>query len=179
MRHQRSPLRPALVGPELAPPARCSTNAQPLAQPPSRLASRTLSCSSGPLPAKASALRRQGGFFCAHVLRRSREPVEVTRAANSACRAPQHLQPLAAGRVGLSSTHPVRLAPRTAAAAAGALGHQARRHCGACQVSVWPANTMPPNMPLNRTRHGRPPWPRNALVHHAPRGQGGLPRRAG
>jgi hypothetical protein len=39
-----------------------------------------------------------------------------------------------------------------------------------------PAVTANPS--LNRTRNGRPPRPRSAVVHHAPRGQRGLPLRA-
>ena len=35
------------------------------------------------------------------------------------------------------------------------------------------------NKSFNRTRRGKPPWPRGAEVHDAPRGQGALPRRAG
>jgi hypothetical protein len=37
---------------------------------------------------------------------------------------------------------------------------------------------VPPNPSLERTRNGRPRWPRSAGVHHAPRGQRVLPLRA-
>ena len=35
-----------------------------------------------------------------------------------------------------------------------------------------------PNPSLERTRNGKAPWPRNAFVYDAPRGQGALPLRA-
>jgi hypothetical protein len=34
------------------------------------------------------------------------------------------------------------------------------------------------NPSLERTRNGKAPWPRNAFVYDAPRGQGALPLRA-
>jgi len=37
---------------------------------------------------------------------------------------------------------------------------------------------MTPNPSLERTRNGKAPWPRNAFVYDAPRGQGALPSRA-
>ncbi len=37
---------------------------------------------------------------------------------------------------------------------------------------------MSPNPSLERTRNGRPRWPRSAVVHHALRGQRVLPLRA-
>jgi hypothetical protein len=36
-----------------------------------------------------------------------------------------------------------------------------------------------PSYSFNRTRRGKAPWRRYAQVHHAPRGQVALPRRAG
>ena len=118
--------------------------------------------SSRPSPASARALRRQEGFFCAHVLRRSRELIAVTRFAHSACAAPRHLPPHAAGRVGLSSPHPVRLARRPAHAAIEALGHQGRQHRCYCQASARSTPGMPPNMPVNRSANGMAPGPRRA-----------------
>jgi hypothetical protein len=80
----------------------------------------------------------------------------------------------------LSSTHPVRLARRYAIDAVGALGRQhCRRGCFSKRQVHWAANSMPPNMPLNRTRNSMPPRPRGALVHHAPHGRGVTPLRAG
>ncbi len=35
------------------------------------------------------------------------------------------------------------------------------------------------NLTLNRTANGMAPWPRGAVVHHAPRGQGAMPSSAG
>ena len=74
----------------------------------------------------AGALRRQLGFRSAHVLRRSRELVEVTRSANSMRVAPVPLQPHAGRGIDLSSIHPVRLARRHASVAVGGLGLQGR-----------------------------------------------------
>ena len=118
--------------------------------------------SSRPRPACTFALRRQEGFFCAHVLRRSREPVEVTRSANSACAAQLRLPPHAGSSRSLSSTHPVRLARRAANAAAQALGPHRRQHRCACKASARSTPGMPPNMSVNRSANGWPPCPRGA-----------------
>ncbi len=118
--------------------------------------------SSGTSPASARVLRRQEGLVCAHVLRRSREPVAVTRSANSAFAAPRHLQPLAAGRIGLSSTHPVRFARRPAFSAVGAPGRQGRQLRCVCKASARSTPGMPPNMAVNRSANGMAPGPRSA-----------------
>ena len=115
-----------------------------------------------PSPGSFGARRRQVGFFCAHVLRRSREPVAVTRFANSACAAPLRLPRLAAGPVGLSSIHPVRLARQTALAAVRALGPQGRQHRCVCKASARSTSGMPPNMAVNRSANGMAPGPRSA-----------------
>ena len=44
-------------------------------------------------------------------------------------------------------------------------------------VALW--QQQGPNLSFNRTRHGVRPWPRGAVVHDAPRGQGRTPRHAG
>ena len=119
--------------------------------------------SSRPRLACSFALRRQDRFFCAHVLRRSREPVEVTRSANSACPAQLHLQPHAGGNRSLSSTHPVRLARRSANATVLALAPHPRQHRCAFKASAHSTPGMPPNMSVNRTRYGMAPWPRGAV----------------
>ena len=113
-----------------------------------------------PSPAAVCSLRRQEGFFCAHVLRRSREPIAVSRFANSACAAPQHLHPLTAGNRGLPSTHPLRLARRPARSAVRGLGRHGRQQSCVCQASVRSAPGMPPNMALNRSS--------NSLARTAP-----------
>ncbi len=115
-----------------------------------------------PSPAAVCSLRRQEGFFCAHVLRRSREPIAVSRFANSACAAPQHLQPLTAGDRDLSSTHPLRLARRPAGAAVGAHGRQGRQRRCVCKSSARSTPRMPPNMAVNRSANGMAPGPRSA-----------------
>ena len=122
-------------------------------------------CSALPSPASVGTLRPPKGFFCAHVLRRSREPVGVTRSANSAYAAPQHPLPLAAGRVGLSSTHPVRLARRSATDAVSGPGGQGRSRSLVQPPSARSTPKMPPNMSVNRTRYGMAPWPRGARCH--------------
>jgi hypothetical protein len=78
-------------------------------------------------PGSAVARGRQEVFRSAHVLRRSRELVEVNRPANSIRVAPLLLQPPAGRSQGLFSTHPVRLARRHASVAFGGLGLQGRR----------------------------------------------------
>jgi hypothetical protein len=118
-----------------------------------------------PSPASAGALRHQVGFLCAHVLRRSREPIAFTRSANSMRVAPVLLQPPAGRRVGLSSTHPVRLAPRPAPAAACGLCWQGRHRSLARAAPARSTPGMPPNMSVNRTRYGMAPWPRCARCH--------------
>ena len=50
---------------------------------------------------------------------------------------------------------------------------------GTTAQSVAPSPQQGPNLSFNRTRHGVRPWPRGAVVHHAPRGQGRTPRHAG
>jgi hypothetical protein len=123
-------------------------------------------CSAAPSPASVGALRHQEGFLCAHVLRRSREPVGVTRSANSMRVAPVLLQPPAGRTVGLSSTHPVRLARWRAIAAVGAFaGHHCHRRCSCKAPAHGVARAMPPNMSVNRTRYGMAPWPRCARCH--------------
>ena len=130
-------------------------------------------------PGSAVALGRQEGFRSAHVLRRSRELVEVIRSANSMRVPPLLLQPPAGRKGGLSSTHPVRLARRFAEAAVGGLGLQSRRRSLAWLASARSTPRMPPNRSFNRTANGMAPWPRGAVVHHAPRGQGTTPSSAG
>ena len=127
----------------------------------------------------AGALGHRAGFHSAHVLRRSRERVEVTRSANSMRVAPLLLHPLAGRRVGLSSIHPVRLSRRRASFAVGGLGLQGRFRSLAWLASARSTPGMPPNKSFNRTANGMAPWPRGAVVHHAPRGQGAMPSSAG
>ena len=38
---------------------------------------------------------------------------------------------------------------------------------------------MRPNMSFNRSANGMAPWPRGALLHLAPRGQGAMPSSPG
>jgi len=47
-----------------------------------------------------------------------------------------------------------------------------------CQAPCSSLRKVWPNMSFNVTRRGKPPWPPSAQVHHAPCGQGALPRRA-
>jgi hypothetical protein len=123
-------------------------------------------CSAVPSPAGVGTLRPPKGFFCAHVLRRSREPVGVTRSAISMRAVPVLLQPPAGRRRGLSSTHPVRLARWLAIATVGALGgHHCHRGCSCKAPAHGAARAMPPNMSVNRTRYGMAPWPRCARCH--------------
>jgi hypothetical protein len=144
-----------------------------------RLGARVNTQRRGLSPGSAGALGQQEGFRSAHVLRRSLELVEVNRSVNSMRVAPLLLQPHAGRGVGLSSTHPVRLAQRPASVAVGGLGQQGRR-----RRLVWPTSArstpaMPPNKSFNRTANGMAPWPRGAVVHHAPRGRGATPSSAG
>ena len=119
-------------------------------------------CSAVPSPASVGALRHQEGFLCAHVLRRSREPVAVTRSANSMRVAPVLLQPHAGRRRGLSSTHPVRLARRFAKAVVSGLGQQGRIRTRAQPAPARSRPELPPNMSVNRSANGWPPCPRSA-----------------
>jgi hypothetical protein len=47
-----------------------------------------------------------------------------------------------------------------------------------CRVAAC-YTMVPPNHSLNRTANGMALWPRGAVVHHAPRGQGAMPPWAG
>ena len=46
-------------------------------------------------------------------------------------------------------------------------------------MSSISAHRLLSNLTLNRTANGMAPWPRSALVHHAPHGQGTMPSSAG
>jgi hypothetical protein len=128
---------------------------------------------------RAGALGQQEGFRCAHVLRRSRDLVEVSQSANSMRVAPLLLNSPAVRRGSLSSTHPVRLALWPAAAVVGAHGWQCWRRSLAWPASARSTPGTPPNRSFNRTANGMSPWPRGGVVHHAPRGQGATPSSAG
>ncbi len=119
-------------------------------------------CPMSPLPAHAGALRHHKVIRSAHVLRRSREPVAVTRSANSAYAALLRLAPLAGGIQGLSSVHPVRLARRHATASVSGLGQQGRRRSLARPAPARTTPGMPPNMSVNRSANGMAPGPRSA-----------------
>jgi len=126
------------------------------------------------------ALRaQQPGVGSAHALRRSREPIEVKRAASSIFESPRSEPTLAVRLQGLSQFTrfvcsvgaPASLSavPSNRAGTIFALGVQRRR-----TNSPTPSNTS-----LNRTANGLAPSPRSALVHHAPHGQGTTPSSAG
>jgi hypothetical protein len=49
---------------------------------------------------------------------------------------------------------------------------------GGHKVVMCQSLRVRPNPSLERTRNGEAPWPRNAFVYDAPRGQGASPLRA-
>ena len=115
----------------------------------------------GPLTG-VKALGPQAMLGSAHVLRRSRVPIEVTRTANSACDATLHLQALASRWLGSSIVPPGRLIRQQATRCVGVL-----RHPGEPRLRAWPPRLtatpkMPPNLSVNRSANGWPPCPRAA-----------------
>jgi len=76
---------------------------------------------------------------------------------------------------------PAPLQSRSSSARLSRPGHFSL-HCSSGTnraMPCQPTQEPPSNLTLNRTANGMAPWPRGALVHHAPRGQGAMPSSAG
>ena len=113
--------------------------------------------------AHAGPLGHQEGCRCAHVLRRSRDLIEVIGSAISAFAAARHRPALTGRDRGLSSTCILRLARLPAKAAVAGLVLHGRRRSLVLGRPARSTPAMPPNMSLNRSRYGMPPWPRGAV----------------
>jgi hypothetical protein len=74
---------------------------------------------------------------------------------------------------------PLHRTRRSPTRSARAYTEGSARRLLAATAGAFPRRKVPANMSFNRTRHGMPPSPRAAQAHHASRGLGAMPRRAG